>query len=147
MIYIKKKIINFLTKKGRKATAEKIFTKTIKTLQQDCVKSTKRLIQLAVSHSLIPFRVLIFKQKKRKKKKIREAPFFIKNYKDQLSFAIKNLIKVVSTKNKNSSKISHDILKNEILSATKFSSNSINIKENIQSFLTNKKHLLRYYKW
>lgn len=147
MIHIKKKIINFLTKKGKKPTAEKVFIKAVKTLQQDCAKSTKELIKLAVFNSIIPFRILTFKQKKRKKKKIREVPFYIKNYKDQLSFAIKNLSKAVHTKNQSLPKVSHNDLKNEILSATKSASNSIQIKENIQAFLMNKKHLLRHYKW
>ena len=148
MLILKKKIINILTKKGKKATVEKVFLKAIKTLQQEHNKSTEKLIKLAVYHSLSPFKILTFRQKtKKKKKKVREAPFYIKSYENQISFAIKNLLKIINVKKKSQFKKCHNNLKNEILLASKNSSHSVEIKKNIQKFITDKRYLLRYYKW
>ncbi len=142
---IKKKIVNFLTTQGKKTINEKNFCKTVKTLQKKSKKSTKDLIKLTIINTLIPFKILTFKRKKRKKKQTKEFPFFIKNYKNQIFFTIKSLIESVK-KNKQKNSCSENLQKEFLLPTTKFS-NSIKIKSNIQKFFKNNNRLVTYYKW
>ena len=148
MLILKKKIINILTKKGKKATVEKVFLKAVKTLQQEYKKSTEKLIRLAVYHSLSPFKILTFRQKtkKKKKKSERSTILYKKLWKSNI-FCNKKFIKNYKYKKKNQFKKCHNNLKNEILLASKISSHSVEIKKNIQKFITDKRYLLRYYKW
>jgi ribosomal protein S7 len=143
-IKIKNKIINFLAKKGETALNEKIFIKSIKELQKNTKKATKDIIKAAVISVATPFKILIFKQKKRKKKKVREVPFFIKAYEAQIYLAIKNLTESIQNKQKNSL---YKRLQNEFFLAAQQSEESLKVKKNIQKLLTTKKRLLNFYKW
>lgn len=143
-IKIKNKIINFLAKKGETALNEKIFIKSIKELQKNTKKATKDIIKVAVISIATPFKILIFKQKKRKKKKVREVPFFIKAYKAQIYLAIKNLTESIQNKKKISL---YKRLQNEFFLAAQQSEESLKVKRGIQKLLTTKKRLLNFYKW
>lgn len=144
-IKIKNKIINFLAKKGETSLNEKNFTKSVKELQKSTKKATKDVIKTAVASVATPFKILIFKQKKRKKKKVREVPFFIKAYEAQIYFAIKNLIGSANASKKNVSL--HKRLQNEFFLAAQQSKESLKVKNNIQKILITKKRLLNFYKW
>ena len=103
MLILKKKIINILTKKGKKATVEKVFLKAIKTLQQEHNKSTEKLIKLAVYHSLSPFKILTFRQKtKKKKKKSERSTVLYKKLRKSNIFCDKKFIKNYKCKKKKS---------------------------------------------
>lgn len=143
-INIKQKFVNFLTIKGKKATNEKNFKKSIKTIQKLHKKTTKDILKCAVIKATIPFKILVFKQKKRKQKKVKEIPFFLKNYKDQVNFAIKNIIKAIKNHKNQACFLK---LQKEIIVTTQLKNESTKIKENIQKFITTKRHLLVNFKW
>ena len=140
----KDKIINHLTKKGKKTKSEKILNKSVKELQKNSKKQTKKLIQLSIMLSSLIFKVRTIKNKKNKKQKNRTIPTFIKNKNKRNFFAIK-LIVLASKENVTNS--FHNKLKNELFSITKFDNNLIKTKKYLERQTLKNKHLFKYYRW
>lgn len=138
------KIINHLTSKGKKHTSEKIFLKSLKELQKDSKKQSEKLLKLAIISSSPVFKLHIFTQKKRKKKKGREIPAFINKTKIRVSLAIKNILIVAKKKKIHNIYLS---LKQELLLTAQGKSETIEYKNITQEQILTKKHLLRYYRW
>jgi ribosomal protein S7 len=139
-MFIKNKIISYLTQKGKKTKSEKILNKSIKELQKNSKKPTKKLIQLSIVLSSIFFKIRIIK----KKKKSIIKPIFISNKKKRFSFAIKLIVK---TAKENSTNCLHNKLKEEFFSMTQLKSSLIKTKKNLKKQALNNKHLFKYYRW
>ena len=142
-IEIKKKIINHLIVNGKKSTSEKIFIKTAKELQKQSDKQFKKLIQLSLIHSSPIFKLHTILNKKRKKKNPREIPAFVSNKYRRVSLAIKFILK--TTKNRSSNFF--NVLKQEILSNSKFESGAIDRKNDLQIQALLNKRYFSYYRW
>lgn len=142
-IKIIKKILNHVTKNGKKIKSEKIMLQSIKELQKPFKKQSKKVIQLALILSNPIFKLFIITQKKRKKKKDKVIPAFITKFSTRMSLAIKSIVKETR-----SSKIPYfyKALKEKIIETNNLESTVINIKnENHKKILLNKR-LFKYYK-
>lgn len=143
-MFIKNKIINHLTQKGKKTKSEKILNKSIKELQKNSKKQTKRLIQLSLVLSSVIFKIRTIKNKKNRKQKIRIRPTFIANQNKRFSFAIKL---IVLTAKENSTSCFYNKLKDEFFSTARFKNNLIKTKKDLEKQALKKKHLFKYYRW
>lgn len=140
----KNKIINHIIQKGKKTKSEKILNKSIKKLQKNSKKPTKKLIQLSIVLSSLIFRIHTIKNKKNRKQKARIKPTFIPNQSKRFYFAIKLII---HSAKKNYFSYLHNKLKEEFLSTTKLKNNFIKTKKELEKEALKKKHLFKYYKW
>jgi len=140
---IKNKIFNHLLINGEKEVCEMILFKMFKELQKASKKKSKRIITTAISLAAPSFKLLIFTRKKRKKKFIREVPYFLLNSNVQVSFAIRQILKALEKK----SFYTHKNLKDEFLIGTQNLSKTFDTKKLLHNTVTLKKNLLTYYKW
>jgi len=143
-MFTKNKIINHITKKGKKTKSEKILNKSLKELQKNSKKQTKKLIQLSIILSSVMFKIRTIKNKKNRKKKTIIRPTFIPKQNKKFSFAIKLII---NTAKKNSYNCLHNKLKEEFFSTTQLKSNITKTKKELEKQALNKKHLFKYYRW
>ena len=141
-MFTKNKITNHLTQQGKKTKSEKILNKSIKELQKNSKKQTKRLIQLSLTLSSVIFSIRTIKNKKNRKKKVRIKPTFIANKNKRFSFAIKL---IVLTARENYTNCFHNQLKNEFFSTAQFK--SYLIKKDLEKQALKAKHLFKYYRW
>jgi len=65
---IKIQLINHLLNSGNKKTSEKLLLKSFKNIQKTSKKSYKEILQLAVVNSLVIFRIVLLRSKKKKRK-------------------------------------------------------------------------------
>lgn len=140
-IEIKNKLINHLVINGKKNKSEKIIWKSIKTLQINSKKSSKKLLQLALVFNTPIFKINTITQKKRKKKKQKSKiiPAFISNKISRISFAIKFITTIVKNKK--------NTLTEEILLSSKGKSSAIDTKKETQKQAFLSRHLFKYYRW
>lgn len=145
-INIQKKLINHLIKNGEKKTSEKILLKSLKTLQKNSLKKSKKILQLALIHSTPIFKLHKISNKKIKKrtKKIREIPAFISNKQSRISLAIKLVLKNIKKK-KNLE--FYQELKKEILLNAINKNNTIQTKNELQKHILTKKRYFLFYRW
>lgn len=141
-MFTKNKITNHLTQQGKKTKSEKILNKSIKELQKNSKKQTKKLIQLSLILSSVIFNIRTIKNKKNRKKKVRIKPTFIANQNKRFSFAIKL---IVLTARENYTNCFHNQLKNEFFSTAQFK--SYLTKKDLEKQALKKKHLFKYYRW
>jgi len=141
---LKKKLSNHILKNGKKQVSEKILTKSFKSIQKSQKKSHNEIVKLAILNSTPTFRIIKLRNKKRKKKSIREIPAFLSTYTYRTSWGLKYLIKTSTLKPGN---IFADQLKHEILSSATSESNAITFKNELQNKALQKKKYFRYYRW
>jgi ribosomal protein S7 len=137
---LKTKISNHLMINGQKKTCEKIFLKSLKMLQKTVIKNHHNILKLAIINSAPIIRI---KQiKKKKKKVIKEFPFFL-NEKNRISFSIKNILSALTEK----SKINiYSKLKQEIFLSSQNKNEILKKQETLQNYaLTKKKY--SHYRW
>ena len=139
---VKNVIYNHVIKNGEKELSEKIFYKTSKNLQKQLKKSSKYLITSALFLSLPAFKILKFRKKRRKKIYIREVPFFLQTKKEQISLAVKLILKSFYKKNSIA-----EILKNEFILISKNVSDVLKLKDKLHDSAIKKKYIFRRYKW
>lgn len=141
---IKKKFINHFMKNGKKTTSEKILLNSLKELQKISSKQSEELIKNAVINSLPVFTIhkIENKKQKKKKRKIKEIPFFIVNSKSRISLAIKLIIESL----KKQSSFFKDFNK-EILANNQQKGSSIQLKEELQKKVIYNKRYFRFYRW
>lgn len=143
-MFTKDKITNHLTQKGKKTKSEKILNKSIKELQKNSKKQTKRLLQLSLILSSVIFKIQTIKNKKNRKQKARIRPTFIANPNKRFSFAIKL---IVLTAKKSSTNCFHNKLKDEFFYTAQFKSHLIKTKKDLEKQALKEKHLFKYYRW
>ena len=142
---IKNKIINNLIYNGKKNTGEKIILKSLKTLQKDSNKQSKKLLQLSIILTLPILKVHKINNKKLKKKnkKTKEIPSLITNKSARVSLAIKFILTNMQKENYNF----FTKFKQEILVSSQSKSNTNNLKDELQKQALIKKHYLINYRW
>ena len=87
-----KKLINYITKNGKKIKSEKILLQTIKELQKPFKKQSKKIIQLSLVLSSPLFKLFVITNKKRKKNPSKLIPTFVSTQSVRMSLAIKSII-------------------------------------------------------
>ena len=141
---LKKKLLKHILKNGKKPLSEKILTKSIKSIQKSETKPHIDILKLAIITSTPMFRVIKLKNKRRKKKSIKEIPAFLSTYSYRSSWSLKYLTKSSHFKTNN---IFSNQLKHEILSTAKNESSSITFKNELQNKALEKKKYFRHYRW
>lgn len=139
---IKEKIVNNLTFHGKNITIEKKLLNSFKQLQKASKKQTKEIVKTAILHSTPIFKIHKLTRKKRKKKKVIEIPYFIKNNQLRVSLALKTI-----NSNLNKKENIANSLANELLLSSQNKSQSTSAKKNAQEKAIPKKYRLRFYKW
>jgi ribosomal protein S7 len=141
---IKLKLISHLLKNGNKQTCENILLKSFKNIQKDSLKSPKKVIKIAITNSASIFRIVKLKQKKRKKKSVKEIPTFILNNFERISWSLKVILE--SSKKQNANNF-YKKLKQEIIINSKNKGNSVDKKIDLHKQILPKKRLLLYFRW
>jgi ribosomal protein S7 len=141
---IKKKFINHFMKNGKKTTSEKILLNSLKELQKVSSKQSEELIKNALVNSLPVFTIhkIENKKQKKKKRKIKEIPFFIVNSKSRISLAIKLIIESL----KKQACFFKDFNK-EILANNQQKGDSTQLKAELQKKVIYNKRYFRFYRW
>ena len=145
-IEIKDKLINHLVVNGKKSKSEKILSQSVKALQANSKKSSKKLVQLALVFNTPIFKLNTIVQTKRKKnkQKSRIIPAFICSKASRISFAIRFIIE---TTRKNKHKSLFEKLTEELLLSAQNKSNAIELKKETQKHARLNRHLFKYYRW
>ena len=145
IINIQKKLINHLIIDGEKKTSEKILLKSLKILQKNSFKKYKKIFQLALTYSTPIFKLHKISNKKLKKrtKKIREIPAFISNKQLRTSLAIKLVLRNI--KKEKNLKFYQELKKEILLNATN-KNNTIQLKNDLQKRILNKKRYFLFYR-
>ena len=145
-IKLKRKIMHYFLKNGKKQNCESTQLKVLKSIQKSTKQSHIEVIKLSILNMTPIFRVIKLKEKKRKKKKgisnVKEIPAFLSNKTFRASWALKLLI----TTTKNDTKFSNQ-LKNEILLSSHSNTNTKSLKNELQKRALKKKNLFRRYRW
>lgn len=141
---IKSKLLNHLLKNGNKKTCENILLKSFKTIQKNSLKSYKKVIKIAIVNSASIFRIIKLKQKKRKKKSVKEIPKFIFNNFERISWSLKIILTYSKKQNANTF---YKKLKQEIIINSKNKGSAIDKKIDLHKQILPKKRLLLYFRW
>ena len=141
---IKSKLINHLLKNGNKETCENILLKSLKNIQKNSFKSYKKIIKTAIINSASIFRITKLKQKKRKKKSVKEIPTYIFNNFERISWSLKSILTYSKKQNENNF---YNKLKKEILINSKNKGNSVDKKIDQHKQILTKKRLFLYFRW
>merc|ERR1712087_232431 len=143
---MKLQLINHLFSSGNKKTSEKILLRSFKNIQKTSKKPHKKILQLAVVNSLVMFRVVSLRSKKKrgKKRKILEIPLFIHNNLKRISWTLKFI--VIYSK-KQSVHQFHEKLKQEIVNSSKNRGNLIDKKIESNKDILIRQKLFEYYRW
>ena len=145
-IEIQNKLINHITLNGKKKTSEKTLLKSLKALQKNSIKQSNHTIKLAIINSTPIFKTHNISNKKQKKrnKKTREIPSFIKTQNSRTSLSLKLILKGLKNKKP---KYFYLKLKEEIVLAAELKSNSMLFKNELQQKSLLNKRFFRYYRW
>lgn len=141
---VKKKLLKHILKNGKKLVSEKILTKSFKCIQKNQNKSHSEILKLAVINSTPMFRVIKLKNKRRKKKSVKEIPAFLSTYAYRTSWGLKYLTNFATSKTDN---IFFNKLKHEILSSAKNESFTITFKNELQNKTLKVRKYFKHYRW
>lgn len=143
---LKKKIQNHLMINGEKKTSEKLLLKSLKELQKNSFKNTKKTVKIAVINASPIFKINTIENKKRKKKqrKIIKVPSFITNNTSRISFAIKLMLRNLKPKK---SKIFYEKLYEEILLISEKTGEVLLFKKELQKQGFLNKYLYKRFRW
>ena len=141
---LKKKFLTHILQNGEKQISEKIFTKSLKSIQKFQKKSHNEIIKLALANATPIFKIVKLKNKKRKKNSVKEIPSFLFNYSYRTSWGAKYLIRTsILRKNRCVS----NQLKLGILENLSYEGNAVELKNKFQNTTLLKKTYLKYYRW
>lgn len=141
---LKKKLLNHILESGKKQTSEKIFSKNFKSIQKSQKKSHNEIVKLALLNTTPMFRIIKLKNKRRKKKSVKEIPAFLSHYTYRTSWGLKYLVKISNSKPSNAF-ISQ--LKDGILSNAKSEGHAVTLKNEFQNRALQTKKYFRHYRW
>jgi len=143
---IRNKIINHITKHGKKGVGERIWKDTLKQIQKTSLKSVRSTVQVALINAAPAFKMhktTSRKAKRRKKTHLKEIPVFIKKHSIRMSLSMKNILSA----SKRSGVSTSTKLAKDILIASENKGPAIQKKNLVQEkVLTNKKYF-RFYRW
>ena len=133
---LKDKIINFLILNGNKSTCEKLFFKTIKTIQKQSFKNHNKIIKLVIINTSPTINV------KKVKQRSKEFPYVLSN-KTRFFLALNFLIKTANNRLGHSFYVKFN---EEIITSSKNIGNNVAQKKKIgqQAFLLRK---YVHYRW
>ncbi len=137
-IYLKEKIVNHITKKGKKEISEKLFFKSLKLNQKSSLKDFNKMVKLAILHASP---IITVKRLQKNKRKSKEFPFIVQK-RIRMFLAINLIISYARNKRTGFT----DCLNEEITNSA--SNNSFmlrNMNENQENHLNLKKYV--YYRW
>ena len=144
---LRKKLINQITKSGKKQTSEKNITKSFKAAQKSQKKNHAKVTKLSVLNTIPIFKIVKLTNNKRRKKSIREIPTLVSNYDSRVSLGLKYLIKSINSPASNKQETFLKKFKNELLASATAESNATTINQNFQTKALNEKKYFRHYRW
>jgi len=131
-------IFNHIMVNGSKATSEKLFFKTLKSIQKDLLKKNfEEILKVSLINSSP---TAYMKRIQRKRKRTTEFPFLLKP-KTRISYGIKLL---VDSSRKNLQSSFYKILKAELINSSKKKSSSFNRKTDIHKEVFLKKKFANF---
>ena len=143
-INVKMKTVNHIMRKGKKKTGEKLLIKSVKEIQKKSNKPHKEIIQLAVMNATPLFKISERRLKK-KRKSLRQVPFFLANRVIRTSTSIRNII--LKVKKLKSNETFYENFSKEIILSAQNKSEVIKNKNNAQKLALEQKKYLDNYKW
>ena len=143
---LQKKLINHVTKNGKKHKSEKVVTKSFKAIQKSQKKNHGKVTKLSIINTIPTFKIIKLTNKKRRKKSVREIPTLVSSYKSRVSLGLKYLIKATTSTQAKQMNFSEKF-KNELLSGTVLENNAISTKNNFQTKALTEKKYFRFYRW
>ena len=144
---LQKKLINHITKNGKKYKSEKTITKSLKATQKSKKKNHGKITKLSILNTIPVFKIIKLTDKKRRKKSTREIPTLVSSYTSRVSLGLKYLIKTSNTTTQTKETAFYEKFKNEILSGAASESNATTIKNNFQTKALQEKKYFRFYRW
>ena len=141
---LKKKLLTHILKNGRKQISEKILTKSFKLIQKSQKKSHNEIVKLAILNLTPMFRVIKLKNKRRKKKSIKEIPAFLSNDIYRTSWGLKYLTKSSMQK---TSGVFFKEFKHKILSNATSEGSAVAFKNELQKKALPRKKYFKHYRW
>lgn len=142
---LRKKLINHITKNGKKHTSEKAVTRSFKSTQKIQKKNHGKVTKLSIINTIPTFKIIKLTNKKRRKKSIREIPTLVSSYKSRVSLGLKYLIKATTTQTKQIN--FSEKLKNELLAGAISENTATLTKNNFQVKALDEKKYFRFYRW
>jgi ribosomal protein S7 len=143
---LKKKLVNHVTKNGKKHQSEKTIQKSWKAVQKAQKGNHRKVIKLSIINTIPTFKIIKLTDKKRRKKSIKEIPALVSSYKSRVSLGLKNIIKATAGVQTKQSPF-FEKFKNELLLGASFETNTIATKNNVQTKALNEKKYFRFYRW
>jgi ribosomal protein S7 len=142
---LRKKLLNHLTKYGKKHKSEKTVIKSFKLVQKRQKKNHNKTIKFSILNTIPVFKIVKLTNKKRRKKSIKKIPILLSNYESRTSWGLKYLIKNATPQTKQSAFFTK--LENEFLLAATSNSNAVKIKDSLQNEALQEKKSFRFYRW
>lgn len=143
LLELRTKLINHITKNGKKHKSEKTVMQSFKATQKSQKKNHCKITKLSIINTIPIFKIIKLTNKNKRKKSIREIPTLVSSYKSRVSLGLKYIIK---TDNATSAPFSEK-LKNELLSGAASQNDAITTKNNSQAKASNEKKYFRFYRW
>ena len=145
---LQKKLINHITKNGKKHKSEKTIIKSFKTIQKSQKKNHGKITKLSILNTIPIFKIIKLTNKKRKKKSTKEIPTLVSNYTSRISLGLKYLIKTTANTTTQSKQTAFfKKFKTELLLGTISENNANKIKNNFQTTALQEKKYFRFYRW
>lgn len=144
---LKKKLINQITKSGKKQTSEKNITKSFKAAQKSQRKNHAKITKLSILNTIPIFKIIKLTNKKRRKKSIREIPTLVSNYNSRVSLGLKYLIKSINSSASSKQETFLKRFKNELLTGAATENQATTIKQSFQAKALTEKKYFRHYRW
>lgn len=132
---------------GKKNTSEKLFLKSLKTLQITSLKQPKQLLQLCVINLILTFKLHKSTNKKirKKRRKIRITPVYIGKPLQRISFGIKLFLKQL--RKRKSNEYFYKKLTNELLLLADNRGIGAELQSETRKNVIKNKRYLKNYKW
>ena len=141
----KNKLANHILKQGKKQVSEKIIKKSFISNQKNKKKNHIEIMKVSILNTTPSFRLIKLKNKKRRKKSIKEIPTFLSHNLFRMSWSIKHLIaisKEKSNKNLFFEKLNEEILLNALLKGT-----TTDLTHEMHKKTVKLKKSFRFYRW
>ena len=143
---LQKKLINHITKNGKKHKSEKAILKSFKATQKSQKKNHEKITKLSILNTIPTFKIIKLTNKKRRKKSIKEIPTLVSSYSSRVSLGLKYLIKTTAiTQTKQAAFFKK--FKNELLLGANLENSATTMKNNFQTKALQEKKYFRFYRW
>ena len=145
-IDLQKKLINHITKNGKKHKSEKTIIKSFKATQKSQKKNHEKITKLSLLNIIPIFRIIKLTDKKRKKKLTKEIPKFVSNYTSKVSLGVKYLVKTTAVNTATQTTFIKK-LKDELLLGATLENNTNTIKNSFQTKALQNRKYFKFYRW